>query len=672
MITSKNNTRIFILGIIIYLVAQGILVNYPLWTRSLPPEPDDAYVYLSKAPQMEQCFLQGCPALRDLREQVNVKEPYGPAWEAARARIFTLTVYHPLQTVVLIAVHHLGLSWELSYKIAWSAGSLLFLIGIAWLLHALFGPGAAGLGLFLLAFQVFANQGLHYVVPSNLALGIGLIVWARILSKKGKAAWCLLLGSVAMVAMHPVGRIYAIIAILLHLTAGESPWRGRTLLAALGGAAVVAAAFLLPHLIAHPDLIRPAEPIPDGFTYLKYAHDTFRELTGNLYRLFVGVAGLPVFLFTLVAGAWLLPPERKRAVGRMVLILGFFLIISLFYVMPHFPGDVFRRLWIAMAILLTGVCGYGIFAMLRYAGLLLGTGRATPVTEFLGIPTLRLSSRKIGVLLLAVVVAILLQTAHDGTNTLKETIHKVIGRYQYAYNLDQPGLLLSQAREGDKVLYSSLFNLPFYLTHGALDLGAVYYPAVRGTPLEKEWAENEQVRFAVVMNPLNWFQTGHEGKIPLNRYSQVQARFPRLENIAVVRLRIENPTAEAKTLAAVLRSDKGEEVQSPSLSLAPGQTEWLKIPAQGLGWTGALGVTLRGDLKKLFLHGLNMDQSQTLWPWDREAALTFIRDEDGGKSYTVRFKADAGSSARGPSGQRSGGAGRPGRHRVAAHPRRLG
>ncbi len=641
MITSKKNITIFILGVIIYLVAQGILLNYPLWTRSLPPEPDDAYTYMSKGPQMEQCFLQGCPALQDLREQVNVKEPYRQAWEAVRARIFTLNVYHPLQTVALIAVHHLGFSWELSYKIAWSAGSLLFLIGIAWLLFVLFGPGAAGLGLFLLAFQVFANQGLHYVVPSNLALGIGFIVWARILSKKGNAPWCLLLGAVAMVSMHPVGRIYATIAILIYLTAGQSPWRARTLLPALGGAAIVAAAFLLPHFITHPDLVRPAAPIPDDFTYLKYAHDTFRELAGNLYKLFVGVAGLPIFLFTLVAGIWLLPPERRRVVGRIALILGFFLVISLFYVMPHFPGDVFRRLWIAFAVLITGICGYGIFALMRYAGLLLNSVSPTPVTEFLGIPTLRLSSHKIGVLLLAVVVAILLQTAHDGTANLVKTIKKTIGRYQYAYNLDQPGLLLSESREGDKVLYSSLFNMPFYLTHGALNLGAVYYPAVRGTPLEKKWAESEQVRFAVVMNPLNWFPTGYEGKIPLKHYSQVLARFPQPENISTVRLRLENPTDEEKVLEAVLRSDKGEKAKSGPLTLPPGQTKWLEIPAQGLGWTGTLEVALSGEIKELFLHGLNMNQSQTLWPWDQEASLTFIRAEDGGKAYSVLFKADS-------------------------------
>ena len=125
--------------------------------------------------------------------------------------------YHPLFSVILIALNKLGLDLLTAFKLVWSLGPLIFGLAIAYFLTGLFGAGAAGLALGLLAFKVFPDTGLHYVVPSNLAMALALIIWGRLVRRQGKAPWTLALGSLALAAMHPIGLIYAVMSVVLAL-----------------------------------------------------------------------------------------------------------------------------------------------------------------------------------------------------------------------------------------------------------------------------------------------------------------------------------------------------------------------------------------------------------------------------------------------------------------------
>ena len=67
---SRRHFCVLIIGVIAWFIIQGLLINYPLWTRSLPPEVDDAYSYIYRSAQMKDCFLQDCKAIKDLESQV--------------------------------------------------------------------------------------------------------------------------------------------------------------------------------------------------------------------------------------------------------------------------------------------------------------------------------------------------------------------------------------------------------------------------------------------------------------------------------------------------------------------------------------------------------------------------------------------------------------------------
>jgi len=81
---------LLVLGLTVWTAAQTALVALPLWSRVLPFELDDILPYLLRTQQVEECPLQNCPALNDLREQILVPSP-DP--EVARERAYAAILF---------------------------------------------------------------------------------------------------------------------------------------------------------------------------------------------------------------------------------------------------------------------------------------------------------------------------------------------------------------------------------------------------------------------------------------------------------------------------------------------------------------------------------------------------------------------------------------------------
>ena len=206
-----------IVGLVMWTGVQGYLTSIPLWTRSLPPEVDDSLAYLVRTHEIQSCFFQDCPALEDLRQQIYVSS-LDP--EAARQREiagFPFPFYHPGFSLVLLGINKLGVDLTTAYKVLWGMSPLLFGAAFAYLLATLWGKQAAGVTMGLLAFKLFPDTGLEYLTPSNFAMAVAVLVWARIISRRGNAPWTLIFGSIALFTIHPIGGLYAVMAALLAL-----------------------------------------------------------------------------------------------------------------------------------------------------------------------------------------------------------------------------------------------------------------------------------------------------------------------------------------------------------------------------------------------------------------------------------------------------------------------
>ncbi len=201
---------------LIYLVVQLRLVLIPILNRSVPVEADDAYTYIIKAAEMERCFSQGCPALVDLRKQLTIPTSNElTTWLRYREYSRAFVVYHPLHSLLMVGLHKTGLTWEAAYNVITVSGVIFIGLAIGYLLYVLWGPVVAGIALAGLSITLFPGQGLHYIVPSNLSLGIAIFTWATIIHQKDRARWIMVAGILAMITMHTTGRLYALIALAL-------------------------------------------------------------------------------------------------------------------------------------------------------------------------------------------------------------------------------------------------------------------------------------------------------------------------------------------------------------------------------------------------------------------------------------------------------------------------
>lgn len=149
--------------------------------------------------------MQDCPALEDLKTQF--LRPTGDP-QVARQRIlvsFPFPPYHPLFSAVLLSFKYAGLTLITAYKVLWSFAPIAFGAAFAWLLASLWGMLPTGAALFLLAFKVYPSNGLHYLTPSSLAMGIAAIMWTRLIQRRGNAPWTLVIGSLLLMSTHPIG-----------------------------------------------------------------------------------------------------------------------------------------------------------------------------------------------------------------------------------------------------------------------------------------------------------------------------------------------------------------------------------------------------------------------------------------------------------------------------------
>jgi hypothetical protein len=214
---SPGSWWIFGAGLVLFLVFQTGLVLDVQLSRALPPEAKDAYRYIYSALQLRQGFDYDTPALKDLRTQ-SAPEPGDSVdrqnlkWDNYHSLFFTHVIFH---SALLVATSWIsGVSLGLAYKISAVLGSLLIAGAIAFFLLTITDRTSAGVALASLAVTMFPMQGIHYVVPTNISLAVGLLLLAVVLRRGGRSTWLLFVLSFIVILMHRMGIIYAGLGVL--------------------------------------------------------------------------------------------------------------------------------------------------------------------------------------------------------------------------------------------------------------------------------------------------------------------------------------------------------------------------------------------------------------------------------------------------------------------------
>ncbi|MCE5333058.1 MAG: hypothetical protein LLG06_00555 [Desulfobacteraceae bacterium] len=658
---------LFLAGIGLFLAVQGFLIVTPLRECAFFPKADDSLTYVLKTAQMEGCLLQDCPAYLELREQLNApSQTPEAAHQRALAGSKLFPVYHPLFSLVLLAISKLGGDLISAYRLVWYLGPLLFAASFACLLAVLFGRGVAGIALALLAFKVFPDTGLHHIVPSNVTMALAGLVWARIIAQRGDAPWTLGIGSLLLCTMHLVGVIYSAMALALALLLAGTG-RRRKILPGIGfGCLVVALVLFLPHFIrvlptGAPSFLPPGtNPI---LHILTGAARSLVQVVVEARRLMDGLFGwLPVFCGAVTFGFLSLPRERSGPVAKFLGLYAVALFGLLFYVSSH-PADVLLRVWIPFVVVLFGLVGQTLLEAARRTRQWMLHHRGEPREGSSGDAVIRFWP--------PVVLAVLLGYAFNMSVLGAEQVlaykeHQRV-RQPLDLNPEQPRLLLERAAPGDGVLYTSFTVMPFYLIHGAMGLGAVYYhPALRDDELGKKWLARPGLRFAATYNPLvfhpsfigvdehrwwitspdfhasplstprKWGPLAREGKLAAAEFHSIEVDAGEVHLPGLLRVLIDNPGRKSEFIVSGVRGrdshSSGTRVEVPA-----GWSGWMEIASESSGERTGIRLVFPDGGSRMLLGGIAFGRGGLLWPWAAGAKMHFMPKSAWGERISVSF-----------------------------------
>jgi hypothetical protein len=659
---------VFCLGLAVWIAVQGAMINVPLWTRALPPEPDDSVSYILKTREMAECPKQNCPALQDLREQLTApgqtKETLALR-SLAGSRIFPQ--YHPLFSALLLNVQKFGVDVETAYKIVWSVSPVFFGLAFAYLLVTLFGPTVAGGTLFLLAFKVFPETGLGRVVPSNIAMAIAVALWARIIARRGDAPWSIVIVTVALVSMHPIGRIYAVMAAAVAVCMPGFSLRLRRVLPLVFVGVFVGLAFANVgwlQITGVPAISVFLESTWKIRTMLTGAGESLLAVMVEIVRMKDGMFGsIPIFCGALALGLFVLPSESRRVCIRFLLIYLCFMGAVLLYRSSH-PGDVIFRMCIPFVVTLIGVVGYATYdAFVRSLAILLDRLKETGVTE--GIRVERIWP----VVCLAILLGYGFQMGLKGSEHVMAATKHLTDRQPLRIDPAQTELLLSEAKPGDRVLYTSMIIMPYYFTYGSMSLGAVYYqPAMAGDKTSEEWLRRKDLRFAVTYNPTVyhpsfegvdenrwWVQKPEyiwsplssrrkhppisvEGVIPASRFRWIEV-VPKIKDYPLkLSLRLTNPGKQSSVSVMPLNECGIPLMNSRIREVVHAKwSGWVELELPNDSKAHSYRIVLPAGEPKFAVSAIVFGDDARHWPWAQKADVMFMPRKDCSGPITVSF-----------------------------------
>jgi hypothetical protein len=636
----KITRYFFILSLIVFTLSQTYLTAAPHLSRQLPVEVDDAYGYILKAEEIRAgCFFQDCPALVDLREQFTSKsQDLSIAYHQAREYHRVFVVYHPLHSILLLALRALGISYEAGYAILAIAFKILLCLALAYWLKGLFGYGPSAVTLLFLAPAVFTGQGIHTIVPSNMALALAFILWGMIANRHPKTLAALIPIVIALLLLHQVGRIYAAIGIFLLVTTFTKPLSRLVKWIAAISAFLVLLSFILPAMIQYPELnFNPIDFYPGTWFY---SVELLTDLPWLLTNILLWVAAFgPSWLAAglLSFGLLLLAYRKNRDWALHGAALIAFLIFSIFYVVPWFGALTFERAWVPFAIFLTAIVGYGFWLML-----------ASIILWIMKVWQSRLeTSSQLGLLVKKNALPLLLITlfAYFSINMIQDysaaygrlydlTLHSSSRGAEFILDSTQP--YLAYGPSNSNVLFLDEWPLYYYLINGGLNNHAFYYPTIGAfSSLAQLQRDINPIDFVVRINPIYQFTYLEGNGITLPAGGRLEFKTLHSPSIRSFNILLSNVARDTQ-----LRIDwqTGDEIVHTRFTIPADNSEWLEISQDEIN---AEIVTIRVfSNESLVVNGLKLSaDSVTNWPWNSSVEL-LVKSPDR-NAESLLFSPDA-------------------------------
>lgn len=339
---------LFLAGILVFLSAKIYLIIPTTFALNIPRTGDDALVYLWKGKLMTIKNSSYMPAINDIEAQFKLPENNDSNLTLLRSRVAGRTLGHTMSPIydTLMAIS-LKLTPDLrwAYTLTELCGLLLMTLGISWFFYEICGPAIAGITLTTLSFAILPNQGIASFIPSTVSLSCILILWAYLWRKVQNFNIVIVgISALLILGLHPIAKIYiALTPILYWLRLNQSKsWCSIAMFRLLLSLSLaVLAALIFQKILMNLDI--PSSIIMGNVNLI----ESFFYNQGMAIKLITGDFIIQNMLwFFLISSGLLFASSIKPSLPLTYLAAGSIgtLFISLFFMLPGYPAELFSRL----------------------------------------------------------------------------------------------------------------------------------------------------------------------------------------------------------------------------------------------------------------------------------------------------------------------------------------
>jgi hypothetical protein len=323
---------------------------------------------------------------------------------------------------------------------------------------------------------------------------------------------------------------------------------------------------------------------------------------------------VPMLAVTII-GALLVPPERRRPLVMMLVAAGGLCVFSLFHLSPRIPAELFARVWIFVAVTMTGCAalvlwrGVPAFAVSRGDLWALWREPLWDARLLLTSAGWRLAAAiAVGALALGAIIHVLV-----GLYAVERLRVMIAARHDFVFERQQPAMLVADGC--GTVYYSRAEALHVYWLYGALRCRSLIDIGLDG----KTMAAQGVFSHAVAFNPMAQFKNWQ----PLKRGEPFTIRNDLLADEGCA---APDEKAGVRVRLRALGSDAAVKVSQGGVMRklnVTGDPRWFDLGPLAAGATVVLGP----ESGSAAIGGIRRGTPGALsWPWDQGLTAEFVRD----------------------------------------------
>jgi len=433
--------------------------------------------------------------------------------------------------------------------------------------------------------------------------------------------------------LHTMGRGYAAITLVSYFLILGRPRGLADWALLLAGTGAITLYTIVSFLVDHPEMGVPFVVSGSLVTNpLDVIRDNILEAPRIMGRTVEMAGGLIPALLIAALAVMRIEAHRRRALIVFLVVLGGLCLFSLFHIWPRIPAELFARIWIGLAVLITGCIAFVFVHVARaaYTSMvdLYRSGTSVVSERTLFTPAAWIACLLAGITIM--LTAFFSFHMAQGIYAHYRAQIMITGRHDYSFDQNQVKKIFAADGSCGTILYRREEPMHAYFLFGAMQCGAIFEPAARfdeNFPQRVRVSGPDRVTHVVSFSPMAQWQ----GAQPVSPQHSIDISFDDRAAGQSIAVRIE--ATDGATL--LLTQPDGDPIEVP---VAPGFAGWVEIP--GLAAMPGTRVTLQTRTGMARFEGIRLGQNRSLnWPWGQGVTLDFVRDVpfQFSKAMTIDF-----------------------------------